>query len=288
MANEDLLKILKQGPGAWGEWRADNLGVNQIPNKVDLTRAKLNGAKLGGANLSGAELRDAKLGGADLRDAYLDEAELRGADLNGANLSRAKLVEADLSKADLRDANLVRAVLNKSIITGTDFRGAKIDHADVTSIVYKRKQMRGKYLGLRGIDSCAGDAIFRREAMDQDYIYTIENRLGGTIFMIIFRLWQIIDFGRSITMVMVSSFILSCIFGAIYDMFPSFLNYANSANTWYTPYYYSIVTFTPLGFGDVTPNNIWGEVLVTIEVIFGYLTLGLLIAILAQKVARRS
>jgi len=60
------------------------------------------------------------------------------------------------------------------------------------------------------------------------------------------------------------------------------------ANTWFTPYYFSIVTYTTLGFGDVKPHDLAGELLVSIEVIFGYLTLGLLLAVLADKVARRS
>jgi hypothetical protein len=56
----------------------------------------------------------------------------------------------------------------------------------------------------------------------------------------------------------------------------------------FTPFYYSIVTFTTLGFGDVTPTNFWGEFWVTLEVILGYVMLGGLISIFANKIARRS
>ena len=45
---------------------------------------------------------------------------------------------------------------------------------------------------------------------------------------------------------------------------------------------------TPSRVRDVTPRTLAGEILVTLEVIFGYVTLGLLLAILSQKVARRS
>lgn len=38
-----------------------------------------------------------------------------------------------------------------------------------------------------------------------------------------------------------------------------------------------------LGFGDVTPQTRLGQVLVTVEVIFGYVTLGLLISTLANR-----
>ena len=53
-------------------------------------------------------------------------------------------------------------------------------------------------------------------------------------------------------------------------------------------FYYSIVTFTTLGFGDITPKTLTTEILVTIEVILGYIMLGGLISILANKLARRS
>ena len=57
---------------------------------------------------------------------------------------------------------------------------------------------------------------------------------------------------------------------------------------WLTPFYYSIVTYTTLGFGDVIPQNKLGQCVVIMEVVAGYLTLGLLVSILANKVARRS
>ncbi len=52
--------------------------------------------------------------------------------------------------------------------------------------------------------------------------------------------------------------------------------------------YFSIVTFTTLGFGDIVAANITARILVTIEVILGYIMLGGLISILANKLARRS
>jgi hypothetical protein len=52
--------------------------------------------------------------------------------------------------------------------------------------------------------------------------------------------------------------------------------------------YYSIVTFTTLGFGDIIPTLVWVQRWVMAEVIMGYIMLGGLISILANKLARRS
>jgi hypothetical protein len=58
--------------------------------------------------------------------------------------------------------------------------------------------------------------------------------------------------------------------------------------TWFSFFYYSIVTFTTLGLGDINPIKWLTEIIVTVEVILGYLMLGGLISILANKLARRS
>jgi voltage-gated potassium channel Kch len=58
--------------------------------------------------------------------------------------------------------------------------------------------------------------------------------------------------------------------------------------TLFTTTYYSVVTFTTLGFGDITPSTSLAAGIVMIEVIVGYVMLGILISILATKVARRS
>ena len=54
-----------------------------------------------------------------------------------------------------------------------------------------------------------------------------------------------------------------------------------------TMIYYSVVTFTTLGFGDIKPAT-ESAMVVMLEVILGYVMLGGLISIFANKVARRS
>jgi voltage-gated potassium channel Kch len=87
----------------------------------------------------------------------------------------------------------------------------------------------------------------------------------------------LIDYGRSLLRVAAISFGLAAIYGAIYRIFPHVLDYKDSANTWFTPYYFSIVTYTTLGFGDVRPATLAGEIIVSSEVVLGYTTLGLLL-----------
>ena len=82
MANEEHLKILKQGVEQWNKWRLENAKNAIRPN---LGGADLSGAKLSGANLSDAKLIDANLSGADLSYAKVTQAQLNEAkSLKGA------------------------------------------------------------------------------------------------------------------------------------------------------------------------------------------------------------
>jgi hypothetical protein len=148
--------------------------------------------------------------------------------------------------------------------------------------------MHGCYLGVRGLDSCFGNALFKRSAADQEFLDTLEAHLKGTRRMVLFRAWGLIDYGRSLLRVTAISFGLAAVYGAVYRTFSNILDYKDSAKTWFTPYYFSIVTYTTLGFGDVKPATLAGEIVVSSEVILGYTTLGLLLSVLAQSIARRS
>ncbi len=99
MANEEHLKILKQGVEAWNEWRKKN------PQRTpDLSKANLIEANLTRANLI--------------------EADLSVADLSKANLIQANLTVANLSKADLTGAQDLTA---KQLITTINWQEAILD-----------------------------------------------------------------------------------------------------------------------------------------------------------------
>ena len=140
----------------------------------------------------------------------------------------------------------------------------------------------------RGLESSFGNALFKRAAADQDFLDTLEAHLKGSRRMVLFRAWGIIDYGRSLTRVAAVAFGLATLYGVIYRVFPQILDYQGSANSWFTPYYFSLVTYTTLGFGDIRPATLAGELIVGSEVLLGYTTLGLLLSVLAQNIARRS
>ena len=124
----------------------------------------------------------------------------------------------------------------------------------------------------------------------------------------IYRIWWILsDCGRSITRWFLLSLVIAIFFGLVYadiacpSWIPVYikkilltLNPKVHISDWtynhwlLTPLYFSIVTFTTLGFGDVHPQNCAGLFWVSAEVIIGYIMLGGLLSIFSNKLARRS
>lgn len=274
-----------------------NLTRARLEN-VDASEAIFSGARFGGANLLGATLAASDLSGADLDRAYFSHANLDRANLRGADLSRANLLEATAKGANLTLSNLTGANLSGTDLGGADLSGAILNQTNLslanlrdvhlTGAVWRIRTMRGCYRGVRGLDSSYGNALLKRAAEDQDFLDTLEDSLKGSSGMILFWAWGCIDYGRSLLRVAVLAFGLATLYGTIYLLFPEILDFKGSANTWFTPYYFSIVTYTTLGFGDVRPATLAGELVVSSEVVLGYTTLGLLLSVLAQNVARRS
>jgi len=279
-------------------FQADLSGANL--KMAVLRGADLSGADLGGAALYKADLSEAGLIEADLSGANLDSAVLRGADLRGAVLRGADLAEADLRKADLNMANLTEANLVGADVTGADLRNANLEESNVTGLnAGSFREMKGRYYGIRGLSSCYGNPLFVRDARDQDYLDSLEVAIDRTASPFSrswkrfwFDAWSLIDYGRSLGKLALGASLVMLVFGAILHLDVAFgwdlFDFPRSAESPLTPYYFSVVTFTRLGSQGIVPMDWIGEVVLVTERLLGYVTLGLLLSIFVNKVARRS
>jgi hypothetical protein len=327
--------ILKWGADAWNEWRRKNPGVRPILAGEDLSEMELNGADLSEADLTDAELFQTDLSNANLKmavlaDADLSDAVLRGAALYKADLTSACLIEAKLDRASLGAVNLKGAdlrgvILRQSDMTESDLSGANLSEADLTGANLTRCNVVGanlrnanltgvnltgvehgdfdskvgNYYGIRGLDSCFGNALYVRDAKDQDYLDTLRNSIDQTPSemarrwkLLWFRAWGLIDYGRSLGKLALGALMVALVFGLIFHLDEvlgwNYFDYPRTVDSILTPYYFSVVTYTRLGSGGVTPTHWVGEIVLVSERILGFVTLGLLLSILANRVARRS
>jgi len=134
MADQEQLKIIKQGVQAWNKWREEHSNT-----KVDLS-----GADLSGIDLTGIDLRDARLTRVDFRNSNLQRARLSlanlsraaliGASFNQANLKETRLSHAIIMNADLRDSDLSGSYLHKTILAKSDLSGAYLYKAHLSDV----------------------------------------------------------------------------------------------------------------------------------------------------------
>ncbi|MEM1448310.1 MAG: pentapeptide repeat-containing protein [Planctomycetota bacterium] len=294
---------------------------------LDLSACDLSGADLSRANLEGARLFGAKLGGATLFEVKADGAELAGADLTGANLAdgsferagfgRAVLAGADLSNArlagasltsadlsrailaaaDLRDArlcdvtlsgaDLTHATLDEADLTGASVDGARFDHASLagTALTGTRFFRRASWLAvdLRNIDF-SGAYLLRDFIQDQNFLD--EFRRQSRLHEWIYRLWWLTsDCGRSAFRWAACGAIIAMFFAGLYTQVG--IDYGDY-QTPLSPVYFSVVTFTTLGYGDALPTTTAAQAIVIAEVVAGYVMLGGLLSLITNKLARRA
>ena len=250
--------------------------------EASLERAFLDGVSASSANFRRAGLREAHLSGAIMPDVDFRGADLRFTNLLKANLCRARLDQSNMMGASFEETNLKDARLEGADIRGATFRGARLDGVWVAGVKFNRHTLFWR----SSLDQMTGDPVFSRFARDQDYIESFRVRHPIT-----WGLWAISsDCGRSMVRWLMLSSVLIIFFGLVFLLLRDnlLINVAGREATWFTYFYYSIVTFTTLGFGDVVPITTLGEVLVSVEVFSGYLMLGGLVSIFANKLARRS
>ena len=155
------------------------------------------------------------------------------------------------------------------------------------------------YLDSQQIDEAA-NPFFKRYVADQQFIraFNQENPVLAGLWR-----WSS-DYGRSLGLWALWSVFFAILFTFTYMPFPEWLPswiqdwaprfhqttgfYSGRTLTFSDCFYFSVVTFTTLGFGDVVADNAPARFLVALEVIFGYVMLGGLISIFSNKLASRS
>jgi len=279
---------------------------------VNLEVARLDRAFLGFTHLEGANLRFAHLEGAKLLYTYLEGANLESAFLDGADFWAARVKDAALPGIEHMARYNISLMLKEGwrwwaarfpvfiMIRAFIRRCSLVRACRITRrVCYHLRQHQRlpitNWARASGIDSVKTDSLTRRYIKDIAYIE--EFRYSHPRWAFLWR-WSCF-YGQSFLLWLFWCVLLSLLFGFIYDatgiidllrekVIPGTNQIEYLPATRLTPYYFSIVTFTTLGFGDVTPNCAVGEFVVLLEVILGYIGLGGLISIFATKIARRS
>jgi uncharacterized protein YjbI with pentapeptide repeats len=279
---------------------------NALMGSANLPFAHMEGAGLCNADLEEANLkcsflRGSKLIHANLKNAHLDDARMEGASLQKARMEEATLIHAKLKSAHLDHAHMEGAKLRDAHLEGAILTGAHLEDADLTCVgvdgetvfwdctVDKNTDFSGVGMGSCRMSPGLRDTLeynIRRTRSEEGNLWRQLWNLPMNLF------WYLSDYGRSTRRIGLFFLLLSVLFAWVYEsherrgvslvrpLSPAALD--PDADPRLRPcraIYFSVVTMTTLGFGDMNanPDSIRGHIILSFQVMIGYLLLGALI-----------
>ena len=229
---------------------------------------------------------------------WLEEAPLRDAPLEKAAFTFAHLEKADLLGGQLKNAyfggtHLEEACLNFANIEGTRFIGTHIENTEfkyaicdgstqiINCFMNKKSDLRGVALdNIQWSPGLKQLAEYNNRRLNWIDWYKAHPALKWPFK----AFWYFSDYGRSGTQVMKWFCYFSVLFAWAYFCWPEMTQglYHEGMPAYiivFRAVYFSVVTMTTLGFGDIhaNPLNFWGHILLMIQVILGYVILGALV-----------
>lgn len=272
--------------------------------KTELAKACLEYANLYKARLIDAKLINARLQNANLQQSLLKNCDARAANLEGADLFEADLQGSEFSGVQLKDAVLIQANLQNTTFTQSNLEGVRFCYVIVDGgtqfracTVDKRTDCTGVGLGNVRVEPELRSQL-ERNVRQFGWERQYEKHRITTIPVRLFLVMS--DYGSSSRWIWRTFALLAVIFALVY-MVPlpaircGYLTWEKPVTNieevdgvevpgilqLYRCVYFSVVTMTTLGFGDVTANPVTicglGYLLVGLQVILGYILLGALI-----------
>lgn len=265
------------------------------------------------------DLRGIPLDGIFLPDCELINLNFSNASFVGANFQQVRLVGCNFVFANF-DRSRLTSIRNdqKTALGGISLRGAFINAIELSSdiartpmiikeigyfelihyllqiVVFKKQSIKykGKWTRFQLVDVCGlNEPLMRYQAeyinwsqsmlgkIDGFYELPIAERIAFLGSIIFTKYW------RSAAVLASFSAIINILFAILYIALSS--HFKGLSSNFLESLYFSVVTFTTLGYGDVTPCDDLGRILVILEVVIGYITLGSFLFILGQKVSQR-
>ncbi len=271
-----------------------------------LEHANLEDADWRGADLSNSHLENAHLVRTHLQDANLSGALLQGADLTRAHLEHANLIYAHLQNTIIKYTHLERAFLVEAHLENARFEQAIVDESTLIwhCCVNRHSDFRGVGLDSIRIDTGTKQLLqYNIRRMNWEDWYKQQHRL---VRLGVRQFWQISDYGLSTLKIITTFLKWTLIFAVIYYVWGAVDFYLlavkdhpgivsdlfvlsdtqEEVSGLLVPFrtlYFSVVTMTTLGFGDMYANahsfwrGLFGSVLLVLQVILGYGLLGALV-----------
>jgi len=294
-------------------WQAGDYKQREDVARALEERAR-SGQPMSGFKLDRAELQRINLVNRGSQQGYV----FRDCDFYRANFEQAHCFKVDFSgcslmKANFRNANLHCANLEGCNLLGTCFSHAKLEHVNWGEKMLQEYQAELTQIRSEQIDFYQqAEEIYRhlRKASEEEGLFELAGRFfkremvcrrkQHSKFSLARMISKIVDlfcgYGEEPLRVIIFTNVLILIYAVLYFFtglsqgsgmigYQAGASLAEHGQSFLNALYFSVVTFTTLGYGDITPLG-WSRVLAACEALMGSFTIALFVVVFVKKMTR--
>lgn len=267
-------------------------------SQLDLSGVHMFDACLEDANLVGANLANCDLTHCNMKNADLTKANLTGARLWNADLSGANLTECDLSLADLWNAKLfnvklwqanferAKSVSMRSFSSETGlFDKVNINETGWAQAEDSYRNLK-TYFMAHGMYNDASWASFKEKVMER---LGLKKSCNLNYFPSLI-MSALCGYGEKPFRIISASLFTIILFALFFFSYNAieYTGQGSSSLGWSDYLYYSTITFTTVGYGDIIPKQQAAfRLMAACEAFIGVFLTGLFIFTLARKYSAR-
>ena len=284
--------------------------------KKEIEELHSNGESLSQVQLKYANMKNAKLVNADLSNADLTRADFSGASLYGVNLEGATLFKTNFEGANLKSSNM-----KKCNMLGADFTNTKLNNIDWGSESKVINEIEAESAVESGDMATAKDKYNEAEDIYRSLKISMQSQtLGedvGRVFireMVVKRkqmpklsplrmISKLIEmttgYGEKVGNIFYTVLIVIIACAGFYGMagvqYGDYIlgfngdvqEFGGILNVIGNLFYFSVVVFSTVGFGEIVPINLMGKTIMIIEGLIGGLILSILIIAVYKQLMDR-
>jgi len=284
--------------------------------KAEVENLHKEGHSLAGINLKFADMSQAKLVNADLSNSDLTRADFSGASLYGVNLEGSNLFKTNFEEANLKSANLINCDL-----LGADFTNTKLNNVDWGRDYKVINEIEAEKAAASGDHEKANEKYNEAEDIYRALKISMQSQtLGddvGKMFLreMIVKRKQMPKFSPlrivskiahittgygeklgnilySVIAVLVACALIYGIDGVVYQdrnlsFFADDIQEYGYLRTFGNLFYFSVVVFSTVGFGEITPLGLLNKTVMIFEGMTGGLILSILIIAVYKQLMDR-